>query len=626
MDEKTRKTYRERLSQVQYQKLVKIDNPELHQFIVKYIEICNPESVFVCNDSPEDKQYIRDAALKNGEEAKLLLDNQTIHYDGYYDQARDKKRTKFLVPQGVDLGPNLNTIDKTEGEKEIHSIFENIMKDHDLYVRFFTLGPSNSVFSIPCVQLTDSSYVSHSEKLLYRPGYEEFLRQGKNARFFRFVHSEGDLDERNTSKNLENRRIYIDNEDAIVYCTNSQYGGNTIGLKKLAMRLAIYRASKEGWLTEHMFVMGIHGPNKRVTYFTGAFPSLCGKTSTSMITGETIVGDDIAYLREKQGKAYAVNVENGMFGIIMGVNSKDDPLIWKRLHTPEEVIFSNILIKEDNSPYWIGKDDEDIPQKGINHSGEWYKGKKDKEGNEITPSHRNARFTISLDTLDNIDPNFNNPEGCLVGGIIYGARDSDIWVPVCQSFDWAGGIINKASSLESETTAATLGKEGVRKFNLMSNLDFISIPLGEYVQNNLNFGNNIDKPPLIFAVNYFLKGKDGNFLNEKVDKGVWLKWMELRIHNEVNAIKTPVGFIPKYEDLKRLFKEVLNKEYSMEAYNDQFKIRVPELLAKIDRIENVYNTKVPDTPQILFEKLAEERERLNKAKAEFGEYITPDKW
>ena len=625
MDEKTERILKDRLKEDDFQKLEKIENSELHQFIAEYIDICNPESIFVCNDSPEDKDYIRQAAINNGEEIKLAMEGHTVHYDGYFDQARDKKRTKFLVPDGVDLGPNINAINKNEGKKEIHDIMKDIMKGHELYIRFFTLGPSNSEFAIPCVQLTDSSYVSHSEHLLYRPGYEEFIRQGKDARFFRFVHSEGELDERNTSKNIDKRRVYIDTEDGIVYTMNTQYGGNTIGLKKLAMRLAIHRASKEGWLTEHMFVMGVHGPNNRVSYFTGAFPSLCGKTSTSMVDGETIVGDDIAYLRKRDKKVYAVNVEKGMFGIIMGVNSKDDPMIWKRLHTPQEIIFSNVLLKGDKTVHWIDKDGE-VPEKGINHSGDWFKGKKDDDGNEITPSHRNARFTISLDTLDNIDPKIDDPEGCLVSGIIYGGRDSDTWAPVVQSFDWTHGIINKASSLESETTAATLGQEGVRKFCLMSNLDFISIPLGKYIQNNLDFGDNLDNPPLIFSVNYFLKGKDRNFLNEKVDKYVWLKWMELRANNEVDAIKTPIGYIPKYEDLKRLFKEVLNTDYMKEAYDEQFLIRIPELLAKIERIENIYKTKVPDTPDILFNKISEERERLIKAKEEFGEYITPDKW
>lgn len=625
MAEPAEKILKERMDEKQLAKLQKIDNPQLNEFVAHYIELCNPASVFVCNDSPEDVEYVRQLAVKNGEEAELALEGHTVHFDGYYDQARDKKQTKFLVPEGVDLGPNINAIDKDEGLKELAGIMKDIMKGHELIVRFFTLGPANSEFSIPCAQLTDSSYVSHSEKLLYRAGYDEFVRQGKNAQFFKFVHSQGELDERKTSKNMDGRRVYIDTHDATVYSLNTQYGGNTLGLKKLAMRLAIKRASDEGWLTEHMFLMGVHGPNNRISYFTGAFPSLCGKTSTSMVEGETIVGDDIAYLRKKGDDVFAVNVEKGMFGIIMGVNSKDDPMIWNRLHAKgKETIVSNILVKEDSTIYWIGKDDEDVPEKGTNHSGAWHKGKKDKDGNEITPSHRNARFTISLDTLENVDPKLNDPEGCLVRGIIYGGRDSDTWPPVVQSFDWTHGIINKASSLESETTAATLGKEGVRKFNLMSNLDFVSIPLGKYIQCNLDFGNSIPNPPLIFSVNYFLKGKGGDFLNAKTDKYVWLKWMELRAHDEIDAIETPIGYIPRYDDLKRLFKQVLNTDYDKAAYDEQFKLRIPELLAKIDRIEDLYKSKVPDAPGVLFSNLQQERERLQQAGEAHGDYIMPE--
>lgn len=598
-----------RLGDEGYRKLMAIDNPALHEFVAKYVKLCNPDKVFISTDSPDDIRYIKEAAIRNGEEEKLAMEGHTVHFDGYYDQARDKEQTKFLVQKGVDLGPNLNTIDREKGIKEIHEILKNIMQGRELYIRFFCLGPTNSEFSIPCVQLTDSAYVAHSEDLLYRWGYEEFKRQGRSARFFRFVHSEGELDEHRVSKNIGKRRIYIDNEDGIVYCTNTQYGGNTIGLKKLAMRLAIYRASKEGWLTEHMFVMGVHGPNNRVTYFTGAFPSLCGKTSTSMVPGETIVGDDIAYLRKRDGKVYAVNVESGVFGILMGINSKDDPIVWEVLHSPNEVIFSNVLIGEDKKPYWIGMDEE-IPQRGYNHSGEWWTGKKDAEGNEITPSHRNARFTVDLKHFKNVDPKLNDPSGVELGGIIYGGRDSDTWVPVTESFNWIHGIITIGASLESETTAATLGKEEVRKFNLMANLDFVSIPLGKYIQNILDFGASIEKPPVIFGVNYFLKDKNGEFLNEKTDKRVWLKWMELRVHKEVGAIKTPTGYIPRYEDLKKLFREVLNKDYPKKDYIKQFTLRVQENLAKIDRITNIYKTKVPDAPQILFKVLEEQRDRL----------------
>ena len=608
-----------------YEKLLKINNSRLQEFIVRFVELCNPEKIFVCADTPEDIKYIKDKALENGEESKLKMEGHTVHFDNYYDQGRDKKNTGILVSRGTNLGETIETRDRDEGLKDIHNVLKDIMKGKELYILFFCLGPANSIFSIPAVQLTDSSYVAHSETLLYRPGYAEFVRQASKARFFKFVHSQGELDGRKTCKNLDKRRIFIDIAEDIVYSTNTQYGGNTIGLKKLAMRLAINRGSEEGWLTEHMLVMGVHGPKNRVTYFLGAFPSLCGKTSTAMLDGETIVGDDIAYLKKKDGQVRAVNVEKGMFGIIMGVNSKDDPSQWKALNNPGEIIFSNILVTEDKGVHWIGKDGE-MPPKGYNHSGEWSTGKKDKEGKEIKCSHPNARFTLSLTTLDNLDPKLSDPEGVIVGWMVYGGRDSDTCVPVEEAYDWQHGIITKGASLESETTAATLGKEGVRAFNPMSNLDFLSIPVGRYINNNLNFARDLKKTPLIFSVNYFLKSKDGNFLNEKTDKRVWYKWMELRAHNEVEAIKTPTGLIPKYPDLKRLFKEVLKKDYSMEDYDIQFMLRVPENLAKIERIKEIYQTKVNDTPEILFEILEEQKERLIQAKSKYGDYITPDKF
>ncbi|MFA4911129.1 MAG: phosphoenolpyruvate carboxykinase (GTP) [Desulfobacteria bacterium] len=624
MDKKTMNTLKTRLEEDGYQKLIRIDNQELHQFIARYVEHCNPGKVFVSTDSRDDIKYIRESAIINGEESRLAIDGHTVHFDSYYDQGRDKEHTDILVPRGMDLGPTIITKDRDEGVKEVHEILENIMEGKELYICFFCLGPTKSEFSIPCVQFTDSSYVAHSEFLLYRAGYEEFVRQGSKARFFKFVHSQGELDERKVCKNLDKRRIYIDIDDDIVYSTNTQYGGNTIGLKKLAMRLAIRQGSKEGWLTEHMLVLGINGPKNRVTYFTGAFPSLCGKTSTAMLDGERIVGDDIAYLRQKDGEVRAVNVEKGMFGIIMGVNSKDDPYQWNGLHSPGEIIFSNVLVTEDKHIHWIGKDG-DVPSKGYNHSGEWFIGKKDEKGKDIQCSHPNARFTISLDAFKNLDPKINDPSGVPVGGIVYGGRDSDTCVPVEESFDWAHGIITKGASIESETTAATLGKEGVREFNPMSNLDFLSIPVGKYIQDNLDFGKDLKKPPIIFSVNYFIKDREGNFLNEKTDKRVWYKWMELRVNDEVGFIETPTGKIPRYEDIKRLFKDVLKKDYTEKDYSKQFMIRIPENLTKIDRIKEIYETKVSDTPKKVFEVLEEQRQRLNKARERYGDYITPDK-
>ncbi|MDI6643175.1 MAG: phosphoenolpyruvate carboxykinase (GTP) [Candidatus Hodarchaeaceae archaeon] len=618
------KILKNRLNKENYEKLSAIDNPELRRFVAKYVELCNPDRVFVCTDSPDDIKYIREAAVRDGEESGLAIDGHTVHFDNYHDQARDREHTKILVPKGVALGP-IKTIDREEGLREIHEILKDIMKGHEMYVRFFCLGPIGSEFSILCVQLTDSSFVAHNEDLLYRQAYEEFVRRGASTRFFKFVHSQGELDERKTSKNLDKRRVYIDLQGETVYSANTQYGGNSIGLKKLAMRLAINRASKEGWLCEHMLIMGVHGPRGRVTYFTGAFPSLCGKTSTAMLDGENIVGDDIAYLRKKGGEVRAVNVEKGIFGIIQGINSKDDPILWAALHSPGEIIFSNVLVTEKGGVHWIGKDGE-VPARGFNHSGEWWIGKKDAAGKEIPCSHPNARFTLDMKLLGNLDPKLDDPKGVVVGGIVYGGRDSDTSVPVEESFDWVHGIITKGASLESERTAAVLGKEGARESNPMSNLDFLSIPIGRYIQDNLDFGKDLKNPPLIFGVNYFLKDKNtGRFLNEMADKKVWYKWMELRVHGEVGAVDRPTGRIPRYEDLKKLFKEVLGKKYSKGDYVKQFALRVPEHLAKIDRIMKIYR-KIPGTPEIVFKVLEEQRQRLMDARERYGDYIAPDKF
>jgi len=621
MDEKAKEILKERLNSENYENIIALNNDSLNKFIAKYIKLCNPDKIFVGNGNKEDFKYIRESALNNGEEKKLKVKGHTIHFDGYYDQARDKINTKYLLPKGVNLGNHINSIDRDKGLDDINEILKNIMKGHELYIKFFCLGPVNSEFSIPCVQLTDSAYVAHSEDLLYRQGYEEFKRIGDSTDFFKFVHSEGEL-ENGVSVNVDKRRVYIDLEESIVFSTNTQYGGNTIGLKKLAMRLAIKKASQEDWLTEHMFVMGVNGSKGRVSYFSGAFPSLCGKTSTSMVLGERVIGDDIAYLRKRDGKVYGVNVEKGIFGIIQGVNAKDDVLIWDTLHSEGEIIFSNVLLTDEGGVYWIEKDNNP-PVKGVNHSGEWYKGKKDKDGVEVDISHRNARFTLSMDLLKNRDPEMENPKGVRIRGIIYGGRDSDTWVPVEESFNWEHGILTKGASLESETTAATLGKEGVRRFNPMSNLDFLSIGIAEYIQKNLDFGASLDEPPKIFSVNYFLKDKNGDWLNEREDKRVWLKWMELRVHNDCEAVKTPTGLIPNYNDLKRLFKDVIGKEYSEDMYVKQFTVRISENVLKVERILKIYENDVSNTPEELFEALTLQKERLLQARKTYGDYVSP---
>jgi len=597
------------------EKLTAIPNAKMHAFVAEAIELTNPDSVVVFTDSADDLAAIREKAKNGGGERSLATEGHTSHFDGPKDQARDKANTKYLLPEGIELGASLNSTDKTSGLAEVKGFLKDSYVGKEMLVCFFCLGPTNSEFSISCVQITDSYYVAHSEYLLYRAGYEQFKGVGENDEFFKFLHTQGKLTESGCSAEVDKRRVYMDLVDNTVYSTNTQYAGNTVGLKKLALRLAIQKSSKEGWLAEHMFIMGVNGPAGRKTYFAGAFPSACGKTSTAMLPGQTIVGDDIAYFRKKDGKMMTTNVEQGIFGIIENVNTDDDPVIFKSLNSPGEVIFGNVLIS-DGKPYWMGMG-ADVTASGTNYQGDWNPGMTD-----VNPSHKNARYTIRLNALDNVDPELENPNGVETGGIIYGGRDSDTQVPIEQAFDWTEGIIAKGASIESETTAATLGAAGVRTFNIMANQDFVSIPLGQYIQNNLDFANGVDSVPPIFSTNYFLK-EDGEFLNGKLDKMVWLLWAELRVNGDVEAIKTPTGWIPKYEDLAPLFKEKLNKDYTQKEYVQQFSIRTANMLAKYDRVEAIYKEKVDDTPKLVYDTFDAIRKRLKDLQAAKGDSVSP---
>jgi phosphoenolpyruvate carboxykinase (GTP) len=615
--------FAQKMSEENLERVRALDNPYFEGFLADCIQLCKPEQVEVLNDSPEDRQRTRQMALLNREELPLATPGHTYHFDGPQDQGRDREVTKYLVPKGDSLSKALKQIDRDEGLAEIRGLLDGSMKGRTMIVRFMSLGPANSIFSIPCVECTDSWYVSHSLDLLYRPGYEFFKSLGRVKDFFKVLHSAGKLTENMVSAEPDKKRIYIDYITETVYSVNTQYAGNSVGLKKLALRLTIRKADREGWLAEHMFLMGVRGPGGRKTYFAGAFPSACGKTSTAMLPGETILGDDIAYFRAIDGECRAANAESGIFGIIQNVNERDDPTIWKVLTTPGEVVFSNVLVK-DGKPYWLGMGIE-IPEEGINYTGQWYRGKRDENGEEIPPAHKNARYAVALRALDNCDPELDNPEGVVLAGIMYGGRDRRAYLPVQQSFDWDHGIIMFGAALETETTFAILEAEGKMEINLMSIQDFVSIPLGRYIANNLNFRRKLTKPPIVFGVNYFLCDERG-YVNEVRDKHVWVKWMERRVHREMPAVRCPTGLIPTYEDLRLLFREVRGKEYTIEDYRRQFTLRIPENLAKLDRVERFHRENVPDAPAKLFEVFVEQRARLEEARAKFGDYVPPDRF
>ncbi len=607
------------LSQENLKKLENLNNQKVLNVVEEFTNLLKPAKITVITDSQEDIKYVRELALKTGEEKKLKMEGHTIHYDGYNDQARDKNNTCVLVTPEMKMSKVINTKPREEGLKEVKEIMDGAMAGKEMLVRFFCLGPLNSPFSICALQLTDSSYVGHSEDILYRSGYEQFKKLNGSEDFFYLAHSAGELDERGNTKNIDKRRIFMDLKECRVFTVNNQYAGNSLGLKKLALRLAIYKANNEDWLTEHMFVMGIKPKGKnRTTYFAGAYPSACGKTSTAMVPGQSIIGDDIAYIKKwNDGTCHAVNIEQGIFGIITDVNPTDDPFIYEVLTSPRELIFSNILIN-DGKPYWLNMG-QDLPSEGMNHySDNWKLGDKDAKGNEVTHAHKNSRYTVRINDLTNADPNLHNPEGVPINGIIYGGRDSDTSVPVFQSLSWEHGVYIGAT-IESETTAATLGQEGVRNFSPMANLDFLVVQLGKYINNHIKFGNSLKTKPLVFATNYFIK-ENGEFLSEKVDKKVWLIWMEGRINGEYDAIETPIGFIPKYEDIQVLFKEIFNREYSKELYEKQFSIRIKKFLEKIERMEKIY-TNEEDIPTDFSNIMKNQKEKLLAFKEAKGKEI-----
>ena len=625
------KDYREilknKMSDASYQKLDALNNQKVIDFVGFFAEYCDPKSIFVCSDSEEDVQYVRDQALAKGEEHQLANSKQTIHWDGYGDQARDKKNTRFMVyKENLDSMASMNSIEYEEGYAEIMDIAKGIMSGKDAVVQFFSEGPTGSPFTIPCIQFTDSWYVAHSEFILYRTAYDHFLNMKEDEKddFFRFIHSAGELDENGCTVNLDKRRIYMDTQNNIVYSMNDQYAGNSIGLKKHSMRLAINKSGKEGWLCEHMFVMAAIDEEKgRKTYFTGAYPSACGKTSTAMIPGEQIVGDDIAYFRNIDGEFRAVNVEFGMFGIIKDVNEKDDPVIFENLMKNQEVIFSNVLQGPDNKPYWLGMGVE-APEEGRNHFGQWKKGTVDSTGKEVGVAHGNARYTMRLDYLDNIDKEgFEAKDGVKVEGVLYGGRDSDITVPVEESPNWKDGILLKAATLESETTSATLGAEGVRTPSPMANMDFVSYPLGQYTLNNIAFGEGVKDTPKIFSTNYFMRGKDGNFMTSKLAKKVWLHWADGRIHNEYDSYDTPIGKIPLYKDLKDLFKKHLDEDFSEEDYTYLFTFRCTKWIEKLERTKAYFAKMDKNAPKEIFDYWDEAIAKIAKARDTYGDEILP---
>ncbi|MFO7964100.1 MAG: phosphoenolpyruvate carboxykinase (GTP) [Desulfobacterales bacterium] len=607
----------------------KIQNADVLIKIANAIALCRPKSVYINAGLEEDRQFIRELALKKGEESPLPMKHHTIHFDLREEQGRIIDRTFYIVNADESVSSLANKKLRDEALVEVREKMSGIMKDMIMIVGFYSRGPVDAPASNPALEITSSAYVAHSAELLYRNAFHAFDREvDRRGHFFSNIHSEG----LNRPEDLPNARVFMDRRHRTTYSFNCTYAGNTLLLKKgnhrFAVDMAVYE-NRGANISEHMFITGIEGNGGRITWCAGAAPSGCGKTTTAM-AGHHFIGDDLAQMWiAKDGSIRSINPECGIFGIVEDVNWEGDPKLMEVLRNEKtEVIWSNVLIDENGVPHWTG-DGEPIPEKGINFQGEWKKGMTDQKGNPIPVSHPNARCTLSSSALANYSTRAEDPAGVETRIITYSGRDSDTMPPIWVAKNPDHGVVIGAC-IVSAATATEVGATGVKRAP-WANAPFIPGSLGDYMDAQFQFFNNPringDKQPVIAGLNYFLTqeargGTGKKLLGEKRDVKVWMAWLERMARDEVSFIQTPIGKIPLYDDLKTLFTAILDKAYPEELYHKQFSLYLDKILARIDLQMEAYS-KESDIPKRLFEVLAEQRAGLVDLKEKFGPVVLP---
>ncbi len=594
--------------------------------IANAIAMMSPDAVFVNTGSAEDFQWVRELSLKKGEEQALPMPGHTVHFDLPEEQGRVVDKTLYIVNPDEETSVLAKSILRDEALEYVQQVLVDIAKGKTLLIGFFNRGPVGAQAAIPAIEITTSTYVMHSANILYRSIYHEFDQEAARAgEFFTNVHSEG----QNRPEDFPNMRVFMDRSWLTTYSMLCTYAGNTLLLKKGNHRFAVdlatyYRRGRE--LSEHMFITGLTGPGGRKTFFAGAAPSGCGKTTTAMV-GDDFIGDDLAQMWiAADGTLRAVNPEKGIFGIVQDVNPDGDPLLIEALTEPGvEVIWSNVLITPEGEPRWVG-DGKPLPEKGVNYTGEWQPGKADAAGKPVPMSNPNARCTLASSHIGNYNEAMaEDPAGAPVKVITYSGRDSDTMPPVWVAKNPDHGVVIGASIL-SAATATEVGAQGVRR-QPWANEPFIPGPLAEYMEAQFAFFNasELDPKPVMAGLNYFLtegaRGGEGNqLLGEKRDVKVWLGWLERYAHGDVDAIETPIGYIPRYEDLQALFAQI-GKDYPRTLYERQFAFYVDNILARIALQEKAYR-KESGVPDKLFEVYAEQRAGLEALKAAYGPIVS----
>jgi phosphoenolpyruvate carboxykinase (GTP) len=627
--EAARQLFEKRLDAVNLAKIQNITTPAVLVKIANAIVMCDPSAVFINTGSPQDRDWIKRHALEKGEEKALPMPDHTIHYDLKQEQGRIIDRTFYIVDPDEAVSSLALKKLRQDALEEIQREMTSIMQGKTMIVGCYVRGPAGSAVSNPALEITSSAYVSHSAEILYRNAFRQFDREVvRQGHFYTNIHSEG----QNRPEDLPNARVFMDRNHRTTYSFKCTYAGNTLLLKKGNHRFSVDRSVYEKCgheLAEHMFITGIDGPGGRITWVTGAAPSGCGKTTTAM-AGNHFVGDDLAQMWiATDGSIRSINPECGIFGIVEDVNRDGDPMLMDCLRKPgTEVIWSNVLIDEDEVPHWKGNG-EAHPKRGINFQGPWEEGMTDADGKPVPISHPNARCTLASTALGNYSERAEDPAGVGTRVVTYSGRDSNTMPPVWTARNADEGVVIGAC-IVSAATATEVGAIGVKRAP-WANAPFIPGALGDYMDAQFRFFGSdqiaADKRPVMAGLNYFLtheaRGGEGQkLLGEKRDVKVWLAWLERRAHGELGAIETPIGYLPRYADLMTLFSTIIDKAYPESLYNQQFSLYVDNILARVELQIDAYR-KEDRIPAKLFQVLEAQKKGLTALKKQYGPIVTP---
>ena len=605
-------------------------NKNVLAWVDEMVALTKPDKVVWIDGSKEQLDALTDevTSLPEGNRDKMYRLNEEklpgclYHRTLPNDVARVEDRTFICTKKKEDAGPTNNWMDPAEMKAKLIPLYDGVMKGRTMYVIPYSMGPIGSPLAKVGVELTDSIYVVLNMNIMTRMGTQAFENLGDTSDdFVRGLHSKADVDP-------ENRYIVQFPEENTIWSINSPYGGNVLlGKKCFALRIASFQGKNEGWMAEHMLILGVQKPNGETTYITAAFPSACGKTNLAMLIppegylkdGYKVftVGDDIAWMKPgKDGRLYAINPENGFFGVAPGTNANSN---YNALAcTRSDTIFTNVALNNADNTVWWEKLDKNPPVDATEWKGEKVNGPEYiAAGNKL--AHPNSRFTAPAKNCPCLSPEFNNPEGVPISAIIFGGRRASTTPLVYQSFDWTHGTY-MGSAVSSETTAAATGATGVLRHDPMAMKPFIGYNVGDYWAHWLEMGEKLgDKAPKIFNVNWFKTDEEGNFLwpgfgdNMRV-----LDWIIKRCEGEVDAVETPIGYEPKPEDINVDGLVYEGKQFTTEDIANLLKLDTKLWKNEIAEMRRYYKEDIEakggKVPAALYAQLDALEARLNEAK------------